>query len=429
MDGAIVARSFYDIYNGDSVVMGSVFGGGREAPVLLESIQIQEKTGNLIHWDASAGEWRSTELSGSVIRSSCVILQTGEGSEYLIYSPKVYRHLENSSLEYLEGMDGYLEIVETDGGFSVSLMAPSIPGACSAEYMFVLSPGDALFDWERTNTLDYWSLYTLDGDARWCVDGFYFPAPDTYVPGGKNIYYSCIAAYLCKSFAYGVPFHPVSEDLAIATLETMLQLQEEEGYFPTRSLSTWLLADYGMGSGFYDTRFNTDLMEIFCYISDWAACREFDESVRAYFEFFLAFAEDHHYETESGGWLVQDYWRPQARGDTHSSLNHQAAEIILLYRCAEYFNAPEMEDCADKMLLGIRDSASEWIRSDGNLHYARYPDGTYGGADYPYLTYNDLRKLQILAYEKYGFWDQDIQGLMNAKKTWMDANRITEYDR
>jgi len=428
-DATIFAQRVYEIYNGDSVTMGSVIAGKQEHSVCVERFELEGTQGKLIYFDASSKAWKTNELKESLIQSSCLILQTEEGSEYLIYTPKVYKHLENGSLEYLGEMDGHLEIAETNTGYSISVIAPGIPDNCSADYMYVHSVGNALFDWNRSNTLDYWSLYPLDGDARWCYDGFYFPAPSTYIPSGENIYYQCIAAYLCKSFAYGAPYHPVSMDLTIATLETMLRLQNDHGYFPTQSLSTWLLEDYNIGANFFDTRFNTDLIGIFHYISDWSDCKEFDESVRAYFEFFLAFAEDHHYETESGGWLVQDYWTPQAHKTSHSSLNHQVAEIILLYRYAKVFNASELEACADKMLAGIRDTMPEWIMRNGNLHYARYPDGTYGGVDYPYLTYNDLLELQTLLQKKYGSPNPYIQALMASKKTWMDANQISDYSR
>lgn len=428
-DYKIFMRNTYEIYNGDSVIMGRVFTDKQKSSVCVESFDTDSKIGNVIYFNTLSKEWETMKLKEALIQSSCLILQTEEGSEYLIYPSKIYKHLENSSLEYLGEMDGSIDIAETSAGYKVSFISPSIPSHCSAEYMYVHSVGDALFDWKRSNTLDYWRLYTLDGESKWCYDGYYFPAPSTYVPSGENIYHQCIAAYLCKSFAYGAAYQPVSEDLTIATLATMLELQNDSGYFPTQSLSTWLLEDYNIGASFYDTRFNTELMEIFHYISEWSNCKEFDASINRYLEFFLVFAKDNHIATETGGWLVQDYWTSQTHKNTHSSLNHQLAEIVLLYHYADYFKSEEMEDCADKMLLGIHDTVSEWKMSDGNLHYARYPDGTYGGVDYPYLTYNDLLELQNLIIERDGFPDSYIQILLDTKKAWMDANKITEYDK
>ena len=81
---------------------------------------------------------------------------------------------------------------------------------------------------------------------------------------------------------------------------------------------------------------------------------------------------------------------------------------------------------AERMLQAVRDTAENWIRSDGDLHYARLPDGSYGRDDYPYLTYNDLYLLQTYLEGK-GRAVPELQRLMDAKRAWMDANGITGY--
>ena len=102
----------------------------------------------------------------------------------------------------------------------------------------------------------------------------------------------------------------------------------------------------------------------------------------------MDFAENHHYDTQNGGILVWDY--DKSKSPVHSSLNHQLAELQLLYQYGKRTNQEALTQLADRMLLGVEDTWQDWIREDGNLHYCRLPDGSYGKEDYPYLTYNDL---------------------------------------
>ncbi|MCI6908189.1 MAG: hypothetical protein MR832_03425, partial [Clostridiales bacterium] len=103
--------------------------------------------------------------------------------------------------------------------------------------------------------------------------------------------------------------------------------------------------------------------------------------------------------------------------------NHQLAEILYLYRdgsagaCA----------AADRLLAGIEDTGTAWIRADGNLHYARLPDGSFGLEDYPTLTYNDLYALQKELYGTTGKTNAVLDALMRAKLGWMRKNGVTGY--
>ena len=78
------------------------------------------------------------------------------------------------------------------------------------------------------------------------------------------------------------------------------------------------------------------------------------------------------------------------------------------------------------MLQAVRDTADSWIRSDGNLHYGRYPGGVYQDTDYPYLTYNDLYLLREYLAEQ-GKTVPELQKLMDSKRAWMDRNGVTGY--
>ncbi len=417
-------RRFYSIYNGDAVVMGRAGAGRTLQEACAAEFFLPAGSGTIRWYDPDGQLWHAAALSPFSLRAGCAVVTMNHGGEALFYTPKVYEPQGAGTLRYLPELDGSLEIQATKAGWRIRLAVPALPEGCFADYTAVFSCG-SLF--EGPEVLDaYWRNYTLDTEGKWCFDGYYFPSPGTYSPTGENCLYRLPAAYLCKSFAYGAPSVRAAEDLAAATLDTMLLQQNALGYFPTLPESQWLSDSYGMGGGFYDTRFNTDLTEIYTKFDSWAPCAEFDAALNRYFSFFLEFASAHHTETSGGGWLVEDYWSPGGGRKTHTSLNHQLAEILTLYRSAERLSRPDLSKLADRMLQAVCDTASGWIRSDGNLHYAVYADGSFGGEDYPYLTYNDLYSLRQYL-QAHGRSVPELQALMDAKLAWMQANGVTGY--
>ena len=55
------------------------------------------------------------------------------------------------------------------------------------------------------------------------------------------------------------------------------------------------------------------------------------------------------------------------------------------------------------------------------------PDGVFEGIDYPYLTYDDLFKLQKYLNARFSRNDPVLDTLMAHKRTWMDENDVTAY--
>ena len=282
---------------------------------------------------------------------------------------------------------------------------------------------EPLLDTAAEHTMKYWSAYCHDGDGRWCYDGYYFPSEANYIPTGENCRYLCMASYLTKSMTWQADTVRMADNFLLVMLDTISLQQNEDGYFPTQPGCQWLIDDYGIPAGFYDTRFNSDLMLI--YYEQVRRDGGFEQTLSRYFDFYLDFAENHHYETENGGYLVWDY--NHSTVPVHSSLNHQLTEMLVLYRFAEHLDRPELEELADRMLLGIEDTCEGWIKEDGNLHYCYMDGDTFGKEDYDYLTYNDLftmqKELQSMGRERNEALDQ----LMEAKLSWMQANGITGY--
>ena len=414
-----------ELPNGDTVTMGRVRGVAGETAVFGWQ---SEQEGSISYYDRQSGAWQNQNFAEGEIHSGLVLLELKDGGSCLIYTPRTYLCGENETLVYLPENDGAVRISSTDGRWYISLVGFLAEGDCVCDYTLVRSD-DVLLDLAVGNSASLWAGYTLDGDGKWCYDGFYWPCPYNYVPTGEGYLYRCPASYLVKSFAYVANTFRAADDLSVAMLDTLCQMQNELGYWPTVPQSEWLYADYGIGGGFYDTRFNTDLIEIYYKVYSRTGGDAFRRTMEQYAAFYTEFASEHHFETQNGGWLVEDYWHCGGGSATHCSLNHLLAECIALYHLSDALQQSELAQLADRLLQSVKDTADHWIMEDGNLHYCVSPDGIYGKQDYPYLTYNDLFDLQALLKLRNGEEDADLARLMQAKRRWMDQNGITGYKK
>lgn len=289
-------------------------------------------------------------------------------------------------------------------------------GQCG-DWWAYLTPGDV----NAADELAWLSRCTVEKfgmDNRLTLDGYYYTTPQDYTPSGENCFYRIPAAYIasklaCKSDAH----HGVQ--MAVAMLDLQREHYHSQGWLPTCPESGWLSRDYGIGPGFYDTRFNTDIAMAYLALGRELGIEAFTRQAMEYAAYLVSHGENHAASTGEGI-LVDDYAHPAGSAPTHCSLNHQLAEILFLLQTGD----GTAETTALRMLRGIEETAAQWVREDGNLHYARFPDGSYGNEDYPYLTYNDL-----LALNRHLGGNAALEALMETKRTWMDANGVTGYDQ
>ncbi len=422
-EAAAARTRTYTLYNGDTVTMGSTEAKETVSDACVAVIELPSRRGGVRWYDAEGGTWRAAPLGDMRIQAGCVLVSTLRG-EALVYTPKMYESLGSGTLRRDVELSGSIQLRLEDESCRVEVLAAGVPEGHTAEYMLVESAGK-LF--EDENALAAWTNCTMDNDRLWCYDGCYHPSPSNYKPAGENCYYRVPAAYFTRLVEDNAPEIRAAEDLAASMLDVLCKQQNEHGYFPTLPESEWLSGDYHVGGGFYDTRFNSDLAEIFCNAASWLGCKEYAGTMNRYFNFFLSYAGIHHTAT-ANGILVWDYYDPQGGGRTHTSLNHQAAEILALYHWAAQSGRDDLRVLAGRMFAGLEDTASNWIRPDRNLHYAVYPQGGYGGTDYPFLTYNDLYDLRGTV-ERQGRSFAALQPLMDAKLEWMEANRVTDYKK
>jgi len=409
----------YHVPNGDTVVSGSLRGSTNEA-VVLQSLHI--KGAAQIHY-YDHGEFGVYDLSEGRYDSSLIFIDSTE-FDIACYKPMQYKMIENEALEYIPDADGYLNVKKTSDGFDLELFTGEVGEDCCTDFMLVYSEED-IMDWS-TNTVDKeWLSFTMDGNNRWTYTGYYRISPETYYPTGENVFYRCQACYLGNSFAIASPRYRVMDDMLLCILDTMQRQQNQMGFFPSTSRSNWLYEDYNINAYYYDTRFNSDLMEIFIMGYDLYLNSACYQAMEKYADFFEKLAQKISREDGNGGIWMPDYWGEGGNIDAvHTSLNHQLSEISVLYKLSEILKRKDLEDLANKMLKAIENSAAAWIKDNSDLHYCINTDGSYGRDDYPDLTYKDLYKMQLLLEKKYGKRNEVLDRLLNAKKRWMINNNI-----
>lgn len=422
---AALHRGEYALQNGDTVISGRFEADESCGLTVLEQFQIPAESGTVTWYDADAGDWVTAPFAEQSYTSGCIFLDT-ERTDLYFWPPAAYETLENNSLKALDRR-GTLRLERVSGGWSATLCSPRLEAGQVCDYTVVSSDAEGrLLDLDYKSLRSVWKNYTQTGTDRWCCDGYYFPAPDNYVP--TDCIYRCPAGYLVASMVTFQNESRVADDLSLMMLDTMARQQCEAGYLPTPPMSKWLQEEYGIGSGFFDTRFNTDILPMFC--KSWHNHGGFEAFMQSWADWFCSFAEMRRFDTENGGWLVCDYGGKSLQTPlTHCSLNHQVSEIITLLRMSHVLDDERLRPLAERMLLGLEDCGDRWIREDGNLHYAYYPDGSFGGDDYPYLTYNDMYNLQqLLETEGYGR-SRVLDRLMEAKRVWMDDNGVADYKK
>ena len=292
--------------------------------------------------------------------------------------------------------------------------------------IWVLRSNYKLADWSSAKHFEALKQ-DLSKQRRLCWDGYYFPIPANYKPYAENMLYRHPSNYVGASFVKNSDLLATRE-LGYVMTKICMANQNAQGYWQTGPQSEWLMSDFSIDAGFYDTRFNTDFAENLLNAYKTYGNEEFLSALVRYGEFFKSHAAEHSYKTQNGGILVEDYGHTRTHLPTHVSLNHQLAELNLLYKMYDLTKHEPYLELADKMLLAIEDTRDQWVLPSNNLNYALYYTGTYNTmVDYPYLTYNDLYMTRHLLRTFFNKNSDTVQYLMDCKLDWMKKNNVTGY--
>lgn len=419
-----ILRRQYQLGNGDTVTQARVQNGNWSSRwEAVETWDLPSKEGAIWYYDPAVGAWQQAALAPAVLSATAAYLVTSD-VQYFVFIPWGYRQVEHACLQET-GSRGYLTITQTEGGWRVQVFGSYLNAGEVCDYTVVRSDDPAPLWDTAENSLALWATYAQPRDWKWCYDGYYRPCPETYEPHGSGVYFRSVISYLTKSLEALAGSNRCADDLTVAMLDTVSRLAEDDGSMHTKTRSAWLWEDYGIGADYYDTRWNSDAMLL--YLTFAQRHGGFRDVMEDYLAFYLDYAEKYHHTTENGGWFVYDYCNPDADVPVHTSLNHQLAEMQVLYDYSDYLQRPDLAALADRMLLAIEDTWPQWIKPDGDLQYCYYGEGVYGRADYPYLTYNDLFTMQKTLLTRNGEENTALRALMESKLRWMTQQGITGY--
>ena len=381
---------------------------------------------NVKYYDRTSGQWYGGDYPHGVTLGFGMCFIRVDDQELIVCLPQTYRRGENSTVELLPGQTGGLVCNRIPGGWRIKILSPVTSEGELVDY-FLLQSGSPLIDWELADAESRWAAFQFTGDNRWLRDGYYYISPSSYIPSGEYVYYQLTAAYIACKLADAGQTYPAGRYLGIAMLDTMCRRQNDEGWFPTPSGSAWL-ESYGVEPGFFDTRFNNDLVRALIVAYEHYGVERFLEVAKTYGDFLVDYAAANHDEYSGSGhsgWLVYDY-KSEHSGKTHTSLNHQTAEMTLLEELYQLTGDERYLQTSQQLYQGIAATEQLWRQADGDLAYGLL-DGEIVGQDYPYLTYNDLycyNKLQAL---RTGADDPLIVRLMDYKLAYMENHGITGY--
>ena len=244
-----------------------------------------QEGGTLHYFDAASGKWVETPLAEGKYASPVVVIELASGASYFLALPRTFVLHENDTKEYLPEMDGTLYVTKTPDGFHLTVNGYGLAEGRVTDCL-ILSAPFRLVDWSMQNCAMAWVTYVQNGASHWCFDGYFRKSPSNYIPAGENYYYCCAASYCIRGYLGRMSRCKEAPALIILSLDTMSQRQNQYGYVPTTPGSEWLQGDYGIGPGFYDTRFNTDLLEIYIKAARKFGKGMFDETITRYLGFF-----------------------------------------------------------------------------------------------------------------------------------------------
>jgi len=320
-----------------------------------------------------------------------------------------------------------IKVISTEHGYVIQVDFPQKKHRIAE--VWGVESAQPLVDWNSNPNLQaIWLLLDLQEYSKWSWDGYYVKTPGSYTPHSPSIYWRLPANYAAQSFVI-TGGSRAADDLGWVMLDTILPNQNRDGYWESMPRSEWLWKDYGIGPGFFDTRFNTDMALLLLKGYQKYGNPAFLQAAVTYSNYLLKHIEKHHVAVagESVGWLVADYAWKLPHKKTHVSLNHQLHEMNFLYQMYGETNHAYYKEFAEKLLYGVKNSKRKWIKPNHDLHYAFRNNGSMGLPDYPYLTYNDLVESQYILTRMYGEPDPDLAELMASKKRWMDQTGVKGY--
>jgi len=334
----------------------------------------------------------------------------------------VFRPLKNHVMLEQFGESRPISILRLGKNIEYILPLPQESGSFT-ETWGILSTSPQI-DWKNRKALDAARVGDLVRYRKLSTDGIYYLTPANYYPTDKTAFWPNPGYHVGELYLKQEAGRYFG-NIAISSMYTAIETQNRDGFWPTTPRSDWLYNDYGIPEGFYDTRFNTDAALFLLHMFKKTGERQALAAAGKYAAWLRKYVRNQGIPTSGGGMLVPDYFKPGvAHKKTHVSLNHLVTEMNFLYELYLADRNIENLKTAHRIRQAVRDTGRNWIRPDGDLHYAYLGNGKYGMQDYPLLTLKDLRLSQELITRVDGGPDEMFQTLIEAKENYLKKNNL-----
>jgi hypothetical protein len=216
-------------------------------------------------------------------------------------------------------------------------------------------------------------------------------------------------------------------DLLANDLYTLGAFRSKDGLWRTDYTSTWVKSESGIVAPYVDTRHNEHLSELSLSIAEAlgsqgvVAVAECTRWADNYAKYLNTLADRGAVVRTPHGILFADYYDASGKLKVHTSMNHALGEMNYLYDMYVRTADPRYVVLAERVRAGIDDTAPGWIRANHDLWYQRNVNGTFGGTDYPYVTYMDLLGARMRIFGIMGAIDPDIEMLLAEKADFLKA--------
>ncbi|RQD67395.1 MAG: hypothetical protein D5S00_10595 [Tindallia sp. MSAO_Bac2] len=419
--------------------------------IYFTEFMVPGEEGTLTYVD-EAGKLIEMPLKEGVQPEGRALFLETESYAYLLGQGYVYKDLGKGTIESVHQTP--ISIKQVDGGWMVQYRYKMIKDAFGI--LWGVGSEHQLVNFESETERKVWEKRDFDYFARIGYEGYYYQSPSTYSPTSDNSYWLIPSAYMAH--------HNIRKGqgrldtiLGNALLHLSMEQLGDNQYLPTLPESSWLKQDYDISAGFFDTRFNADMMLTFLEGYRKYGIPAYRQSYLRLADYYMKHGSSRHFEVsrdendvrvlnnkmpfrtielseasagfpeDTKGWLVWDYADKNTERVTHVSLNHHAFAAHVFFQLFLEEQDARYLEFAEYKLNGIILTTDIWIKDNNNLEYALLPSGNMGFIDYDYLTYNDLFLLQNSVKEVYGARGKSLDVLMENKMKWMLNNSVHDF--
>jgi len=254
---------------------------------------------------------------------------------------------------------------------------------------------------------DGWWLTTQRGDYDGCEDNCYYPNPGFYTPRS-------LLRWFCQKE------NRLFIDVVLSSMKSAVETTPDSGYTLMPIVPELFQEWYGMGADYLDTRFSTDGARFLVLCAKIFGCKSARQKAPLLAKSYEILLTTHKNIAGKGYFLPDYIWGGPLKTKVHSSLNHILCVINYLLELSELTNDGTYLSMTQPMFDGLEALFPYWIKDNGDLWYAYFPDGnTFKRKDYPDLTYNDLKECSALCERVFGQKNTIIEKYLKIKRDYL----------